>query len=205
MRITSRAVRLAFGLVAAVGAMCLGAAPARAATVDITEARTAPGADQATLTVTNSLSTALGAVELVVTGASGFSFNFAGANLSSVDSAYLVQPIPGLDILVAIAPAGQTLVAPGQNALLGTFTLPSGSSPLATLLPLDTITGVPSTIFDPLGNPYEASQYVTLTCPGGGDCVTLRVTVVPEPAALALVLGAAALVAVALRREEDSR
>ncbi|HTO70346.1 MAG TPA: hypothetical protein VMR31_10835 [Myxococcota bacterium] len=201
MRIASRAVGLGVGL-----AVCLTVLSARAATVDLTEARTAPGSDQATLYLVNSLSVAVGGVQLVVTGAAGFSFNFAGSNLSSLDSSYEVQPIPGLDLLNALAPADVALAGPGQSVLLGTFSLPSGASPLPDLIPLDTVTGVPSTILDVVGNPFSATQYETIECaPDFGNCpITLRVTVAPEPSGLALGLAAFALFAVIWRREERS-
>jgi hypothetical protein len=151
------------------------------------------------LYVANSLGIGIGAVDVLVEGATGFGFDATNLGISLADSVYLVTPIPGQpwDALVVnnVFTTPPTAIAPpGATTRLGAF-LPGD---LPYLLPGETPdpsgpgTVFAATIFDAGLSPIKVIQIEHV---GGGLILT-----VPEPAAAPLAVSLLCLAcAVAVR------
>lgn len=174
------------------------AGSARAATVEIFVTD-----DGANLRVVNSLGVDLGAINILVSGATGFTPNPANLGISTPDTTYVSRPIPGYewDSLVISNPRnGVSIADAGESTLLGSF---QGVQPVDFgLLPGEvefTEVGVVfgATLFYVNLQPIVASridffaEQCSTFCLGDGLVIT-----VPEPGAPILVM--TALVAVAL-------
>jgi hypothetical protein len=156
---------------------------AEAASVDILVLN--GGSAQPTVAVDNSLGVAIGAINVLVVNATGFTFNSALAGLSLPDSIYSIQPTgQNFDALIANNVPGQAIVADGATAVIGTFhagdnpNLVSGESggPYGWLLD--------ATVYDVSLNPIHGQiTPIVCDCSGGAG---LRLTV-PEPSALRLL------------------
>ena len=189
MRLTKLCVGIALWL--ALGA----AAPAGAAsTVTLTFQLESGGFGSTAvwgLYVTNSLGVGIGAVDVLVEGATGFNLDLTNPGISGPDSVYRVQPIPGQpwDALIVNNTAFGVAIAPaGATTRLGAF-LP-GDVPY--LLPGETPdptgpgTVLGGTIFDVNLNVITASRIdpTQFYCdPGGCFGPTGLIITVPEPAA----------------------
>ena len=154
-------------------------------------------------TIYNSLSVGIGAVDLVVTGATGFTPNPLNTGVSPPDTAFVLDSAaPGLSALVVNNPAnGISIAPPGQTSLIGTFA--RVADPFAfTLIPGDDFFG--GTLFDPNLNllhptSMDAQQIICGEPPCTGVSYQLTFEFVPEPALTALAVAALALLAVRKR------
>lgn len=190
MRDMGKSLRIS---VVSVALLLLPAVAARAATVIVLVDGT--GA----FTIQNSLSVGIGAIDLVVTGATGFTPNPLNTGVSPLDTAFVLDSAgPGLSALVVNNPANGISIAPaGQTSLIGTFA--RVADPLAfTLIPGDDFFG--GTLFDPdlnLLHPTstDAQQIICGEPPCTGVSYQITFQFVPEPALIALAVAALALLA----------
>lgn len=148
------------------------------------------------LYVQNALGYDIGAVDVLVQGATGFSFDPSNANISLLDSVYSIQPLPPYDVLIVngvfvddttifatIAPAGATTRLGAFTGVTGGVTLFPGE----TLDPENGQSATLATFWDDAGQPIfgEISPLICdgETCSTGGFTLT-----VPEPVALPLAV-----------------
>lgn len=160
-----------------------------------------PGSPVYGLYVENSLGVDIGAVDILVQGATGFSFDPSNLNISLSDSGYYSEALPPYDALIVngVGPSPTlfaTIAPAGATTRLGSFTGVGGGFPPVNLFPgetLDPASGDPAflgSFFDNSGQPF-IGVYGPRVCgdPGcefGSGGFTF--TTVPEPVALPLAV-----------------
>lgn len=173
----------------------------RAATVEIFSID--PGPD---LYVWNSLGVDLGAINLLVSGATGFTPNPANLGISLPDTTYVSRPIPGYawdSLVISNLRNGVSIADAGEWTLLGSFQgiqrVDFGLLPGEVEFPeVGVVFG--ATLFDVNLQPIVASRIeFTDTC--WTFCLgnSLLITV-PEPSAWSLTLAALAIAAIVRAR-----
>jgi hypothetical protein len=159
------------------------------------------GASTLGLYVKNSAGSDIGGVNILVTGATGFSFDPGNLNISLPDSGFISQALPPFDALIVNGTAGpfptlfNTIAPAGATTRLGTFT--SAGSPTGIVLyPGETVdpdsgdTAFLASFFDNAGQPFIGHS-MPLVC-GEPPCeftggVGFVFATVPEPFALPLL------------------
>jgi hypothetical protein len=178
------------GLAGLLASLALVPAAASAGEVHIYAASTGAVWD---LYLESSLDAPLGAISLLATGATGFTFDTGVPNLSQVDSAFVADATPGFDALAIVALSGLALVDP----LGGTATPPIHLGSFSTFSPYDTVALLPGeTVIPGFGPAFGATLYDVDLAPIGASNISSDglgglIIAVPEP-------GRAPLVAVAL-------
>jgi len=154
-------------------------------------------------TIQNSLSVGIGAVDLLATGATGFTPNPLNTGISVLDSTFVGDIGDGSGrsaLVVNNVAGGVSIAAAGTTSLIGVFA--RVGDPLAfSIIPGDVEGMFLATLFDPSLNPLHPTSTEAFP-PICSECTyRLTFTFVPEPA-VATALALAALVLLGTRTRE---